>query len=461
MPNENHEYSLNYINQKGRKGGLLASDGGRWWEWPHYDKDTVCLLGNSYFTPNISLNTRLYYDTFYNELNIFGNVSNAQRPTTALSPSNVSIYDDDTLGGIITLAYDTTPNINVKFGANLKKDHHFAKDGAGVKSVDLDELATSIFAQYAQRIPIADESSFRFVFASSYDRLDTFDVYSRQDNATDDARAKTDIKGGFSLQGALYYDISQSSSVHFSVAKKENLPTIKDRYTTKWGNYASNADLKPESAINYELGYDFNFNDTQFSVVGFYNDMTDMFYDSLIYENRCANYATAGTGRNPKPTNSCYQRINTDKGYTYGGEISVEQGFFDNKALIVGGNYSFTQMKTEGVAVDSFGRSKITDYPNHIFNAKIAIRPTQRLEFVGLSILESARYYTSENGSYVKNNNYFTLDFNVHYELEKGFIINAGVLNFTDRDNFLGSNLPSKASHLAGRRFVVGFDYNY
>lgn len=455
QPNENHEYSLNFINQKGRKGGLLSSGGGNWWEWPHYDNNTIYLLGNSYFTPDLSLNTRLYYDTFDNELNMYGRATNGQKPTATLSASNISIYDDDTLGAILTLSYDIYEYANVKVGANLKKDHHFEKDGdVGVKGADLSELTTSIFAQYAQRI-----SAFRFIIAGSYDRLDSLNV-SVISNGVENTD-KTKIKGDFSLQGIFYYDISERQNVHLSVGKKENMPSLKDRYSSKWGDYATNSNLKPESAINYELGYDLNLAKTAVSAAVFYNDMTDMFYDKLIFENRCTNYASAGSGRNAKPANSCYQRVNADKGYTYGGEVSVEQGFFNGNALVLGANYSYIQQKAQGVAVDSFGRTKITDYPNHIFNAKIAVKPSQKLEFIGFSTLESARYYTSSTGGYVKNNNYFTLDLSANYELEKGFVLSAGVLNFTDRDNYTGTNLPSTATHYAGRRYVVGFDYKY
>lgn len=56
-PNENHEYSLNLIYQKGKKGGGIgASSSGRLWEWPQYDKITAYILGNSRFNDMVSLN---------------------------------------------------------------------------------------------------------------------------------------------------------------------------------------------------------------------------------------------------------------------------------------------------------------------------------------------------------------------------------------------------------------------
>lgn len=460
QPNENHEYSLNYINQKGKKGGIYdsyASLSRGVWDWPYYDKDTVYLLGNSYFTPDLSLNTRIYYDTFYNQLNMRG-CYNADGSTATTgggmcSMNGDSIYDDNTYGTILTLGYDISENSNVKIGTNLKRDKHFEKNENDVKQVEVSELTTSIFAQYAQRL-----GSFRFIIAGSYDRLDTFDAYVLGQNNTFSSD-KTKIKGDFSLQGILYYDISEGQSTHFSVGKKENMPSLKDRYSSKWGDYATNPDLQPESAINYELGYNLQLANTALSAAVFYNDMTNMFYESLVYENRCSNYAnTGGTGRNPKPAGACFQNTNIDKGYSYGAELGVEQGLLENNALVVGANYSYIQRKAEGPAVSAAGAKKILDYPNHMFNAKVAIKPSAKLEFIGLSTFESARYYV-QGTEYEKNNNYFTLDLSANYELEKGFIISAGVLNFTDRDNYI--NYKSAANHLAGRRYVVGFDYTY
>ncbi len=124
MPNENHEYSLIFIYQRGEKGGLYSDDGGGpWWDWTNYDKNTLYLLGNSYFTPDLSLNTRLYYDTFYNVL--IGDKTKCLNADGSASSAGFcgvrSIYDDNTLGLILTLGYDIYENANAKFGINTKK----------------------------------------------------------------------------------------------------------------------------------------------------------------------------------------------------------------------------------------------------------------------------------------------------------------------------------------------------
>lgn len=448
QPNENHEYSLNYIHQFGKKGGLMGSEGGALWDWPHYDKNTLYLLGNSYFTPDLSLNTRLYYDRFYNELNMKGRYTIANDGSLNYQPRPIgtSIYDDDSYGAILTLGYDITQNSNLKFGVNVKRDHHqetFNDDS------DLTELTTSVFAQYAQGFGI-----FRFVLASSYDRADMLNVRLVQTQTTQGATTshintdKTSIKGDFSVQGALYADISEGQNIHLSVGKKTNLPTLRNRYSSVWGQNIANPNLKVESAINYEVGYDLNLASTTFTIAGFYNDITDMLATRQVVGD-CAN---ANNGL-------CSQYYNANQGYTYGGEVGLEQGFFEDNMFVLGGNYSYIYKKAKGSSSDNtLAGTKITDYPNHIFNAKIAFKPIRSLEFIALSTLESARYYAS-GAEYLRNNNFFTLDLSANYELFKGFLLNAGVSNVTDRDNYLIWN--SSQSHLAGRRYFIGFDYKY
>lgn len=114
------------------------------------------------------------------------------------------------------------------------------------------------------------------------------------------------------------------------------------------------------------------------------------------------------------------------------------------------------------MGLEAYGSSdgkKILDYPNHIANAKIIIKPINSLKFIVLSTLESARYYEDGNGGYDKGANYFTLDLSANYELGKGLSVNAGVLNLTDRDNFSG--VTGQSYHFAGRQWFAGFEYKY
>ena len=453
VQNENHEYSLNFIYQRGKKGGLYSDDGGGpWWDWTHYDKKTLYLLGNSFFAPNFSLNTRLYYDSFYNVLNsdsakcLSGDGS--AWPRKGQCNSN-SIYDDNTIGAILTFDYVPFDSGDLKFGINTKRDKHLEKD-ATTKAIkdDLRELNTSFFAQYAQRLGI-----FRAVIAGNYDIIYPLNVDFNDGNGN--VRDKQpELDNGFSLQGILYLDISDAQSVHFTLGTKDNLPTLKERYSSKFGLYVPNPGLEIESAINYEVGYDLSFGSTAVSVAAFYNDMRNMFVEKTLE-------GADATCSNPDK-GECLQNVNAKSGYTYGGELSVQQGFFANDLLVLGANYSYIQKRAKGVGLDGYGGAdgkKILDYPNHIANAKIAIRPLRSLEFIALGTLESARYYADGSGGYVKGANYYSVDLSARYELARGFNITLGVTNVTDRDNYSG--YLGESYHFAGRQWFAGVDYRY
>lgn len=372
------------------------------------------------------------------------------------NPSNSFIYDDESYGAIFTLSYDFSQNSNLKFGTNLRVDKH---KGTTIqekpKFDDLKELTSSIFVQYAQRI-----SDFRFVFATSYDRLDGLDAYSYDSSKTNfkESNDKTSIKGSVSLQGALYYDINEAQSLHFSVSKKQNMPTMSDRYGSIWGTYAQNPNLKPESIIGYEFGYNLTFNSTNLSAAVFYNDKNNMIKTVEVGANYCSN----PLGQTGVVRAYCNKYINVDTGYNYGGEISFEQGFFADDMLILGADYSYIQEKSTAVAGGNPG-TRILSYPNHIFHAKTAFKPLKSLEFIGLVTLESPKYYyTSAQKRYYLDPNYFTFDLAANYELGKGLSLNVGVTNLTDRDNYTkwASPLESR-QHFAGRRWFAGFAYKY
>lgn len=202
---------------------------------------------------------------------------------------------------------------------------------------------------------------------------------------------------------------------------------------------------------------------------------------------------------------SCYKRVNANAGYAYGGEIRVEHSL--SEILKMGVNYSFVKKKIKNFALmdGSSLDAKPINQPNHIFNAKITLKPRWWLEIIALNSFESARYYPNNNG-YEKNRNYYTLDLSINLKPENGFIFSAGVLNLTDRDNYigvnnlgimnnlgsnnlgttnlgansnnlgvnnlgannlginsnnLGVNSHNNATHFAGRRFIVGFEFTY
>lgn len=460
-PNENHEYALNYIYRKANKGAPIGEAASNWWEWPLFDKQTIYLVGNSFFTPNLSLNTRLYYDIIDSKSYNYGLVSTTKPEPNATSSFSRD-FNNDIMGAIFTLGYDITHNSNVKFGVNLKQDHQ--KGTFDTEYDDIKELTSSVFAEYAQRI-----GSFRFILAGNYDRSNMLDVYITTYKKADGTNFQTNtdkssLGGDFSVQGMLIYDINEGQSTHITIARKHNMPNLWRRYFYIHGSYIPNPKLKPETAVVYELGYDLNFVDTTLSVAVFYNDIDNMITSQRAATDTCAN----GT--------NCSQYINAPEAYSYGAEIGIEQALLENNALAVGASYTYTQKKLKDLLINNTNGgqairsntagAKITEYPNHIFNAHFNVKPNEQVEFIGLAQYQSPQWYdancnTSQPGGvcngYNKSKDVFTFDISANYAYSSHLMLNAGVLNLTDRDNVL----TESKYHFAGRRFVLGFDYKY
>ncbi len=427
-------------------------------------RNTVYLLGDSFFTPNLSLNTRLYYDNFAYDRVVRGcrqkdntlvttSYSGTGNADSSCNPTSGYVDREDALGAILTLSYDVAQNSNLKFGVNVRQDSHKRENTSGVETQDIRELTSRIFAQYAQRLSV-----FRVVLAASYDRLDVLKAHQYDSFGGAFTDKKPKLSANYSLQGAFYYDISESQAAHLSVSKKQNMPSIANRYNDSLGRYVKNPDLHSEDVISYELGYDLNLNQTQISAAVFYDDKYGVISTQNLPGSNCPN-PTASTYSNP---NVCFQYINDDQGYVYGAEIGATQGFFADNLLVIGVNYSYLQQKTPAITGGNPG-TRITAYPNHMFNAKVAVKPINSLEIIGSTMLQSPQYsYNNAKGYYDGSNNYFTIDLGANYEIGAGFSVSAGVTNLTDRENFVYWSNPSMSKQIfPGRRYFVGVEYNY
>ena len=403
----------------------------------------------------ISLNTKLYYDSFYNILKVKGawngsSVSQTNWAGSSVSPSTpyTSTYDDFSLGLIETLDFSFGENIDFKFGVNLKQDNHrntnerWTNGGSSTftkEKDDLRDISTSIFAEYAQRV----NEWFRFALNASYDRNDMLKII--KSNSSD----KKYSLQGWTLQGILYFDINDYWSIYLNAGKKSKLLTLKDRYSTTWGNRVPNPNLAPESAINSEIGTTFEWESTRANFAVFYNDINDMMIS----------IATTGciSGTN------CYKLINAKEGYSYGVEVGVNQGFLENK-INVGLNYIFVERKTTNSQGSSYGvdGSRILDYPNHILNFSFMTTPIKYFDIIAYLNYQSPQWYGiggRNPTSYGKNGHIWTMDLKVNLRpilSVPSFQLSLGAFNLFDKNYYYGSDY-----YQTGRRILLGLEYKY
>ena len=505
VPNENHEYSLNYILSKGSKGGMTNDNDARaqdaspseYTDRMVMDTQTIYLLGNSFFTSKLDLDSKFFFQNYGDSLS-YRQKSTDLPAKNEILRNNDGHYKDHTYGGILTLNYQPAHKAKISLGVNAKySEHNKLRWAQNTKSTYnyyfkneamAGEIQTSVFAQYAQGF-----GKFRLILAGSYDKVDTTKAsieYNYSSTYKGFMDRKIAPKTYFSWQSVLYFDFAQGQSVHFNVGQKHRMPTLRQRYSSEKAEYAPNPDLKPESALNYELGYDLNLASTKVSVAVFYNALKNMFDDSGTFFTRDRNLCPAPTA----PGGGCLMIGNSDEGYSYGGEVAVEQGFFSDDKLVIGANYNYIEKyDTSKTGYNLEGTSrKITDYPNHIVQGKIAVKPVKDLEITGFATYESAPLYQRRQikqgsndtlgykYSRFKDNEFVNFDIMANYNVGKGFSVNAGVYNLMDRDNYFAEQAGAFATygydtdpitgiktrrlyfkHLSGRRYVVGFGYRY
>ncbi|MDV2490461.1 MULTISPECIES: TonB-dependent receptor plug domain-containing protein [Campylobacter] len=279
-PSEGSEYSLNAVIQRGEKGGTVNANGnGRFWDWPNYDKNTVYFLGQTQINDKWSLNSKIYWDNFYNVLHMKGGVGKNGTITPA-GFRGVSIYDDHSFGLIETAKYQIDDTKELQFGANLRYNHtnndnyNFVDANKGNFSqgnfTDADEyedFQTSLFVQFGHQL----NDTWRYVVSAGYDRVDTITAI-RKRSATSDGKLDYEVDlWDWNAQTIFFADWDNANTTHFNIGKKNNLPTLKTRYGTPWGARIPNPNLDTESIYNMEIGHKFDNGSTMLGATAFYN----------------------------------------------------------------------------------------------------------------------------------------------------------------------------------------------
>lgn len=221
-PNANHRYSVNFAYQRGIQGDLIDDygDSVKVWNSPNYDRISAYISGDSKFNAYISLKSKLYYNSFLN-------VSKAswRDMTFALNENlqSFNMVDNYTIGLIETFRFEFNESVNVKLGLNLKQDNRkrTAENWSGRNQnlkKDFSDLSTTIFAEYSQAL----HSKVRLVINGSYDRNDMLK------SVVNNIVANNISEQGWTLQGAIYVDVSDYWVIYLNAIKNSQVPTLKE-----------------------------------------------------------------------------------------------------------------------------------------------------------------------------------------------------------------------------------------
>lgn len=445
-PNNTDEYSFNYVMQRAKKGNPFyasdyeSGDEGyrknfriRYWRWPDWDKTSYYFITKTQATDNILIKSRWFYDKFFNRLEDLGKLPNAKNNPKLRWASE---YDDYSIGGNIETNFKLHDNHKLKFALFQKNDYHKQYDPNEANSdLKTEGYTQSLGAEYAWKI----NDKLTWVLGVAYDRYKTtlaeYEIKGENKSKGKWEDQKSDI---FSPQTILYYQATKDTLLYGSVGRRSNMPSLSQRFSTRFGGYIPNPNLDAEIATNYEIGIEQSlFNDHLLKAAIFYTKTDD--YIGTV---------------NVEPIDGicggdCEQNQNIGQEEHKGFELSINSYWMDN--LTTNLSYSYIDSKLKKSESDT--AKYITGIPKHAFNMLVTYEPINGLFIMPLFRYESSRYVDNEASS-PKTKPFFTMDLKMAYRFKNGLELNAGIKNITDKNYYYSEGFPEE-----GRTYYAGIRY--
>ncbi len=247
-PNATDEYALSYQKQDGQKNtppyAGSTTTAARFWRWPEYNKESLYFISRTALGNSEYVRLRVYHDTFANTL---GSYDSAAYTTQTKASSFTSIYDDHSWGFSTELGSSRFANQALKAALQYKRDvHHEHNVGFPVKSME-----DGVFSLGVEDA-ITLNPDLLWVVGTGYDQQDGRLAEDLQGTVI--SAFPTATAHGWNAQTALTYSLNSEWSVHASAARRTRFPTMKDRYSYRLGTAIPNPALKPENAVNLEVG---------------------------------------------------------------------------------------------------------------------------------------------------------------------------------------------------------------
>lgn len=426
-PNGTDEYSISYSISHGNKGNpvYLGNDSNtkvRYWQWPNWDKQSLYYISKIAINEILNLKIRMFYDEFKNKICSYDdNTYTTQNKKSSFN----SYYYDYTIGGNIELDYDFSENNTLKMSVHFKNDNHRENnEGEPVRHTSDNTFSFGVEDIYnpLKKLTIIPGVSYNFrnsIKAEDYDSKNkTISLLPRNSNDAVNAQIAT------------YYKVSSSINTNFNIAYKNRFATMKDRYSYRAGSAIPNPDLISESALNIELGANFQ--------IGEYLKLQpEIFYNRIFNTIQIVN--------NVK--DDLYQMQNTGTSEYKGADLTVTYKPLRN--LTVYGVYSY--IKCLNISNPEL---LFADIPNNKVYVSLEIVPMKNF-YISISGEYNSKRYSSSNGSRVSAP-FFVTNTELKYKFAKYFDILFGIKNITDNNYTLQEGYPEP-----GRNFFASLHYNF
>ena len=406
---------------------MLTTNNSSFRDYPTYDKTSLYLKTKTKVVDKTFVNFTGYYDSYYNIMKQFDdNQYLLQNKNSSFS----SVYDDYTLGGILTASTEIIKDNALTLTINEKYDHHKEYNA---------EISAN--ATVGQKLKVGEpEQSYKdntlFIGLEDVFTLNQFKFiaggsFSYRNNILAQDYGKTATSG----KNSILYDFPKSEenvfdykfgviftpadghNLTFSASKRSRFASQKERYSFRYGRFIPNPDLKSEFTYAFDLTYSRKISDyLQYEVSGFFNSIRNAILDRTIDD-----------------INNISQNVNIGKVVSRGFEASF--GYSPIRYIILGGNYSFIEMMDKTEANEHF-----TNVPRH----KIVGYGTFEIPQIKITINTNIEYYGKRyRTSQGEQTPDFTLvNAKLSYKITRMLNFDFGVKNLLDKDYYWSYGYP-------------------
>jgi iron complex outermembrane recepter protein len=419
-PNASDEYSVCFSYQHGEKGtptyaGADPTIKLRYWQWPNWDKESLYFISNTKIGDKSYIKARLFTDHFNNTLKSYNDSSyTAQTKPYAFT----SMYNDQTSGISIETGTRAISKNLLKFAFHFKNDLH--------SEHNLTEPVRHV-ADNMYSIGIEDVFELNPVFSITPGISYHFRNSTKAEEYFSTSDSIADFPGNSSHawneQISVHLNLPSFYSFYFNIAKKTRFATMKDRYSYKLGTAIPNPYLKPENAINLEIGMNGSLS-RKFQVLPavFYSRIYDVIQQIDNVEPGISQMQNAGTAE------------------FFGGELTGS--YTISEIAKAGLNYTFIQRKNI-----SQPNLRFIDVPEHKLFGYLTFNPVKRIEITCSGEYNSKRYSTSY-GNIAEGFSLFNV--RIAAELLKYLNIETGMNNIFDKNYCLSEGYPEQGRNLYG-----------
>lgn len=451
-PNATDEYSLSFIHQEGKKGVPYNIFDPiklqRYWTWPYWNVQSLYFLSNTKIGDASYVKTRGYWNKLNNSLDSFSNpIMTLQNTPAAFN----SAYNDYALGGgievgTIVAGVDTVKtSLEYRLNSHSADQQYFAFFGPAFKNVkcfpNVVCYTQPTISSLEDIYSVAIENTYRptpqidLVQGFSYDwrhlrQAEDFNTtptpalpFGVVHYPLSDAQAPN-------FQGAAIYRYADRQEAHFNVSDRQRFPTLFERFSTQFGKAVTNPTLQPERAINFDLGWSYEFAPRS-------KISADLFYDvirKLIQQVPEPAYG---------PTVTQFQ--NVGQGRFFGGELTAD--YFVRDDFSLGGNLTIMHRRVSAPYIPNFQPIGVPDFKMFLF---AGYRPLEGLTITPNLEIDGSRWTATDIAPviYFRTGAFIVVNTNVDYQVARNVKLSVGARNLFDTAYTLTYGFPEPGRSL-------------